>query len=102
MPSNNNNNLDNDKDNNSNTKETADTSTIYFADSSMQTKAKFDQNKKADDTKDNKFVASAGKDIKSDDASAAGTDEAKTAEQKTFGDTELSKGLEAQAKDEEL
>lgn len=81
----------------------ADTSAIYFGDSKMQTKAKFDQNKKTDHTEeDNTFTSFAVEDTESDVAKAAGTDRAGTAERKTFGDTELNKGLEAQAKDEEL
>ena len=104
MQSNGTNNTDDDRNRSSNTKETEDTSAIYFGDSTMQTKAEFEQNKKADHTKeDDTFAASATEDTESDIARAAGTDRAAAADGETFGgDTELDKGLEAQAKDEEL
>lgn len=76
-------------------------SAVYFGDSSMQTKTEFEQDKKGD-KKENDTVTSSGvDDLQFNSDGAAGTDRAGTAERKTYGDIELNKGLEAQAKDEE-
>lgn len=80
----------------------ADTSAIYFGDSRMQTKEEFEQNKKRDHSKeDNTVTSSHVEDTQSDVENAEGTERAGTAERKNFGDIELNKGLESQAKDEE-
>ena len=71
-------------------------------DSKLQTKSEFDQNKKSNHvTEDNKVTSSGIDDLQSNSDGAAGTDRAGTAERKAYGDVELNKGLEAQAKDEE-
>ncbi|WP_018617362.1 hypothetical protein [Segetibacter koreensis] len=82
--------------------ENLDTSALYLGDSRLQTKSEFEQNKKSDHTKeDNKVTSSGIDDLQSNSDGAAGTDRAGTAERKAYGDIELNKGLEAQAKDEE-
>ncbi len=94
--------LANEPEANSNTNEHPDTSALYLGDSSLQSEAEFQQNKKTDHTKeDNKVTSSGVDDLQSNCDGAAGTDRAGTAERKTYGDIELNKGLEAQAKDEE-
>lgn len=51
---------------------------------------------------DNSVTSTGNNELQSNSNSAAATDRAGTAEQKTYGDIDLNKGLEAQAKDEEL
>ncbi len=73
-----------------------------FSDSRMEMKEEFEQNKKRDHTKEDNLVTSSTiDDLQSNNDGAAATDRAGTAERKTYGDIELNKGLEAQAKDEE-
>ena len=87
---------------NSDKQDNIDASAVYLADSHLQTKEEFEQSKRIDHTEeDNKFSASDTSNASSESERAAGTDRAGTAERKTFGDTELNKGLESQAKDEE-
>ena len=75
---------------------------IYLNDSSLQTKSEAEQDKKeARQKKEDTIVSSGVDDLQSNSDGAAGTDRAGTAERKTYGDIELNKGLEAQAKDEE-
>lgn len=80
-----------------------DTSALYFGDSSLQTKSEFDSDKKSDHAaEDNKVTASDDvDDAESNSDGAAGTDRAGIAKRKDYGDTELNKGLESQAMDEE-
>ena len=57
---------------------------------------------KVNSMKSNETITESGvDDLQSDNNGAAGTDRAGTAERKLYGDIELNKGLEAQAKDEE-
>lgn len=70
---------------------------IYLNDSSLQTKNEIEQDKKKEDS----VVSTGVDDLQSNSDGAAGTDRAGTAERKKYGDIELNKGLEAQAKDEE-
>ncbi|MEJ7681265.1 MAG: hypothetical protein WKG06_26140 [Segetibacter sp.] len=94
--------LTNETEANSNTNESTDTSAVYLGNSSLQTKAEFQKDKKGDHTNEDNTVTSSGVDnLQSKSDGAAGTDRAGTTERKTYGDTELNKGLEAQAKDEE-
>ena len=87
----------------SNTNENIDTSALYLGNSSLQSEAEFQQDKKGDHSQeDNKITSSGVDDLQSNSDGAAGTDRAGTAERKTYGDIELNKGLEAQAKDLEL
>lgn len=79
-----------------------DTSALYFGDTKLQSQSEFTKNKKSDHTKeDNSMTAGGVDDTESNSDGAAGTDRAGTFERKKYGDTELNKGLEAQAKDEE-
>ena len=85
-----------------NTNENTDSSAIYLDSSSLQTQAELQQDKKGDYSKEDKSITSSGiDDRQSNSDGAAGTDRAGTAEKKTYGDIDLSKGLEAQARDEE-
>lgn len=84
------------------TKENSDTSAVYLGDSSLQSDEEFEQDKKSDHSKEENTVSSSGlDDLLSNSDGAAGTDRAGTAERKKYGDPELNKGLESQAKDEE-
>jgi hypothetical protein len=75
---------------------------VYLGDSSLQSGQEYDSDKNKDHSKeDNTATASGVDDLQSNSDGAAGTDRAGTAERKTFGDTELNKGLESQAKDGE-
>lgn len=80
-----------------------DPNAIYTGEGSTQeTKEEFEQDKKSDHTRDdNKITASGVDDPVSNSDGAADTDRAGTFERKIYGDPELNKGLEAQAKDEE-
>lgn len=83
--------------NSSNTNDSTDTNAVSFGDSQMQTKEEFPQNKKSNNT-----VTSSDQDTQSYNEEPIGSDRAGTTERKTYGDTELNKGLEVQAKEEEL
>ncbi len=86
-----------------NIKDDTDTSALYLGTSSLQTQAEFLGNKKSDHSKEDSNVTSSGvDDQQSDSVGIARTDRAGTRERKQYGDIELNKGLEAQAKDEEL
>ena len=75
---------------------------VFLGDSSLQTPREFEKDKKENHShEDNTVRASDVDDLQSNSDGAAGTDRAGTAERKPYGDTELNKGLEAQAKDEE-
>lgn len=75
---------------------------VFLAGSSLQTPEEFELDKNKDHTKeDNTVTSSRVDDLQSNSDRAAGTDRAGTAERKPFGDTELNKGLESQAKDGE-
>lgn len=97
-------NTDKEAGNSTNSKDDTDTSAVYFGDSKMQTKEEFEQSQKIGHTKEDNEVTSSGgnDDLRSNNDGAAGTDRAGTAERKMYGDTELNKGLEAQAQDEEI
>lgn len=73
---------------------------VYLGDSSLHTAEEYDKDKNRDHSKeDNTVTASGVDDLQSNSDGAAGTDRAGTAERKPYGDTELNKGLEAQAQD---
>ena len=75
---------------------------VFLGDNSLQTAEEFNKDKNQDHSaEDNKVSASGVDDLQSNSDGAAGTDRAGTFERKPFGDTELNKGLEAQAKDAE-
>jgi len=75
---------------------------VFLGDSSLQTPREFEKDKKENHSHEGNTVrASDVDDLQSNSDGAAGTDRAGTAERKPYGDTELNKGLEAQAKDEE-
>jgi hypothetical protein len=75
---------------------------VYFGDSSLQSSDEFENDKNKDHSKeDNTVTASGVDDLQSNSGGAAGTDRAGTFERKPYGDTELNKGLESQAKDGE-
>jgi len=85
-----------------NTNEGQDTDALYLNNSSLETEAEFKQDKKSDHLKEDDRITSSGiDDLQSNSDGAAGTDRAGTAERKIYGDPELNKGLEAQAKDAE-
>ena len=84
-----------------NTNENTGSSAIYLDSSSLQTQAELQQGKKGDHSKEDKSITSSGVDDLQSSNGTAGTDRAGAAEQKTYGDINLNKGLEAQAKDEE-
>jgi hypothetical protein len=82
--------------------ENPDTSAIYLGDSKLQSGVEFQLDKNRDHTKDDNSVTASGvDDMQSNSDGAAGTDRAGTTERKAYGDTELNKGLEDQAKDAE-
>lgn len=94
--------LNNETEANADTNEGTDTSAVYSGNSSLQSGAEFQQGKNGDHSKEDNTVTSLGiDDLQSNSDGAAGTGRAGTTERKTYGDTELNKGLEAQAKDEE-
>lgn len=93
--------LTNEGSNNTSTNKNIDTSSVYSGDSSMQSETEFEEDKKSDRPRKDATTASGVDDLQSNSDGAAGTDRAGTAERKTYGDIELNKGLEAQAKDEE-
>lgn len=73
---------------------------ISLSNSTLQTLKEFDKDKHGDHSReDKKVTASDVDDLQSNSDGAAGTDRAGTAERKSYGDPELNKGLEAQAKD---
>ena len=84
-----------------NTNENTDSSAVYLNNSSLQTQAEPQQDKKGDQSKEDNSITSSGVDDLQSSNGRAGTDRAGAAEQKTYGDINLNKGLEAQAKDEE-
>ena len=87
---------------NSNTNENTDSSAIYLDSSSLQTQAELQQGKEGDHSKEGKSITSSGvDDLQSNSNGAAGIDRAGAVEKKTYGDIDLNKGLEAQARDEE-
>lgn len=77
-----------------------DTSAVYLGESALQSKGDFEKEKKANRTED-KITTSGVDDLQSNSDGAAGTDRAGTIERKNYGDVELNKGLEEQAKDAE-
>jgi len=81
--------------------ENTDTSALHLADSTLQNKEEFELDKNQPHADDANITVAGIDDLKSDSDRAAGTDRAGTAERKPFGDTELNKGLESQAKDGE-
>jgi len=83
----------------SNVKEDTDTSAIYLGESSLQPEVEKD--KSSNSSKKDTITSSGVDDLQSNSDRAGGTDRAGTDERKTYGDIELNKGLEAQAKDEE-
>ncbi len=79
-----------------------DENAVYQGNSSWQSPEEFDKDKKTDHSgEDNEMMVNKVDDLKSNSDGAAGTDRSGTAERKPFGDTELNKGLEAQAQDKE-
>lgn len=75
---------------------------VYLGESTLQTADEFEKDKSKDHSKDDDAVTASGvDDLQSNSDGAAGTDRAGTFERKPYGDTELNKGLEAQAKDVE-
>ena len=84
-----------------NTNENADSSAVNLDNSRPQTQAEPQQDKKGDQSKEDNSITSSGVDDLQSSNGRAGTDTAGAAEQKTYGDINLNKGLEAQAKDEE-
>ena len=83
---------------NNNTDENA----VYQGDSTWQSPGEYARDKKTDHSgEDNELVVNKVDDLQSNSDGAAGTDRAGTAERKPYGDTELNKGLEAQAQDRE-
>jgi hypothetical protein len=95
-----NNNIRNTPGNSSNETKNTDTSALHFGDSTLQSSQEFEQDKHGDHTKEDNTVTSSGvDDLQSNSGGAAGTDRAGTTERKPYGDPELNKGLESQAKD---
>jgi len=85
-----------------NTNENTDSSAVYLDNSGLQTQAELQQDKKGDHSKEDKSITSSGvDDLQSNSNGAAGIDRAGAVEKKTYGDIDLNKGLEAQARDEE-
>ncbi|MCW3108555.1 MAG: hypothetical protein JWQ09_3061 [Segetibacter sp.] len=73
---------------------------VYSGNSRLQTPDEFENDKNKNHSKEDNIVTASGvDDLQSNSDRAAGTDRAGTAERKPYGDTELNKGLEAQAKD---
>ena len=93
--------LINEAPNNTSKNKNIDINSVYSGDSSMQSEAEFEKDKNSDQPSEDTTTASGVDDLKFNSDGAAGTDRAGTAERKTYGDPELNKGLEAQAKDEE-
>lgn len=82
--------------------EKADPNAVYVGNSTLQNPGEFDKDKKGDHSKEDNTVTSSGvDDLQSNSDGAAGTDRAGTTERKAYGDVELNKGLESQAKDGE-
>lgn len=85
-----------------NTDDKTDPNGVYLSDSSLQSPEEFEKDKHRDHSKeDNTIVAPGVDDLQDNSDGAAGTDRAGTTERKPYGDTELNKGLESQAKDGE-
>jgi hypothetical protein len=85
-----------------NTNENTDSSTVFLNNSGLHTQAELQQDKKRDPSKEDKSITSSEVDgLQSNSDGAAGTDRAGTVKKKTYGDIDLNKGLEAQARDEE-
>jgi hypothetical protein len=81
---------------NSNTDENA----VHLAGGTLQSAEEYNKDKHSDHSKEEDTITDSGiDDLQSNSDGAAGTDRAGTAERKTYGDVELNKGLEAQAKD---
>ena len=94
--------LTNETETNLNTNENTDSSAVYLNNSRLQTQAELQQDKKGDHSKEDKSITSSDvDDLQSNSNGAGGIDGAGTAEKKTYGDIDLNKGLEAQARDEE-
>jgi len=75
---------------------------LYLGDATLQSDREFLQDKKGNHRKeDNTVTASGVDDLQSNSDAAAGTDRAGTAERKDYGDPQLNKGLEEQARDAE-
>lgn len=75
---------------------------VFLGASTLQTPEEFAKDKNQDHSREDNSVSGSGvDDLQSNSDGAAGSDRAGTAERKPFGDTELNKGLEAQARDEE-
>lgn len=71
---------------------------IFLGDSTLQTPEEFEKDKSRDHSTDDIHIIASGVDyLKPNSTDAAGTGRAGTAERKLYGDTELNKGLEAQA-----
>lgn len=86
----------------STTNENVDLSGLYLSKNKLQTFAELQEDKNSDNSEEgNGITSSATDDQQLNSNGAADTDSASTAAQKTYGDIELNKGLEAQAKDEE-
>ncbi|MCW3082164.1 hypothetical protein [Segetibacter sp.] len=79
-----------------------DENSLFKGNSMLQRPAEFEKDKKQHHLQEeNMLSASIVDDLQTNSDDAAGTDRAGTAERKPYGDTELNKGLEAQARDEE-
>jgi hypothetical protein len=79
-----------------------DENSVYLGDSSLQSPEEYEKDKHGDHSKEDNTITSSGvDDLQTNSDGAAGTDRAGTAERKPYGDTELNKGLESQAKDGE-
>lgn len=75
---------------------------VFLGETSLKTPKEFEKDKNRNHSNEDSSISASGvDDLLSNSDGAAGTDRAGTAERKPFGDTELNKGLEAQAKDEE-
>ncbi len=78
--------------------ENLNTSGVYLSDSTLQSGSEFQQDKNSDHTKEDNIVITSGvDDLQSNSDDSAGADRGR----ETYGDVELNKGLEAQAKDDE-
>src|SRR5919112_331042 len=74
-----------------------DENALHLGDSTLQNRQEFEQDKHTDHSREDYQMTAAGvDDLQSNSDGAAGTDRAGTAERKTYGDTELNKGLESQ------
>lgn len=75
---------------------------LFAGDSTHLTTEDYEKDKHGDYSEDDNTVISSGvDDLQFNSGGAAGTDSVGTAERNLYGDTQLNKGLEAQAKDEE-